>query len=758
MALDFSDLATTQVAGEQAQAATTQGKRPRLDFSDLQQQQKQVLDDSTVDAMASAPKPEAPQGQPRQKETVSISDTNVPAPINVEPVQTPAQNTERFSQGAGAGGDQDTSKEVQGLVTGVNETLRDEGLPTIGAIAGAAAAVAFAPATGGMSLAALGLLGMGVGAGFGEVLEQTGKQAGILPKEQNYKPYETYRELAERAAGRANEEIMWTKVGQVFAKGMSPIADAISNKFFKVPVNQDATSDSFIRVMTKDAEVTGAKNMTVADMTDGSMMKMVEEFTTYDVLTKGGAKIREVRAASGQTLGRNIAQQLEKQTKGLADDVTALADDAIENWTDAAFDNLNSHGVAALVHTSFKKARQVRQSVVNARYNEINEAARIGKYDVTVNTKAVKDGALNEERLLQAGFEEGKAPSLPKSIKQLTGLSEKASFADSYNTLKRMRSELRDLNSAPKKQTEKIRMLKDAEVRLETSMKESVDAVSAQGAMMPDGRSFSEVWDEADSLRLGMTKDFDNKIIEKVIKLSADGDVAAKELAGLYLKDKTVASRIMKVLDDPKHLADPDTALTISAAKRGIKAEVMKDIFVDFDAVRGIYRAPNHSALQDRGDALKKLFTEDEYTDMVDLSNSLRYMDEKLRSKSMEHFQKSRTMGMALKSVGAWVGGAATLTAVNVGVEAQYITGAMGSMMLLSMMGSKALRSPRIMKNLSRMAGPKTDPIVRREAGIYLLHQVENAFSEREKTMTPEYLLRRQQENDDSTEYYEGKK
>lgn len=754
MALDFSDLKTVQVAGEQAQASSAQGKRPRLDFSDLQEKQSQVLTDQTQQAMASVPEPES------QKPTVSDIDTPSVTPESPQIIpQAPAApkaTTDRFLKGAGAGGDQDTSALVTGLVEGIGSFARDEGLPTIGALIGAGAAVAFAPATGGVSLTALALLGMGTGAAFGEALEQTGKQANVIPKEASYKPYETYRELAERAAARGNEEIIWTKVGQVFSKGLSPIGEAISHKLFKKPKQAEATSESFIRVMQKDAEVTGAENLTVADMTDNAMMKMVEEFTTFDVLSSGGKKIRKVRESQGKTLGANIAKQLTKQTAGLGDEVSALGNDAIDNFTDAAFDNLNSHGVAALVHVSIKKSRQVRQAVINTAYDSINEAARLGKYNVTVDARELKEGIRMESKALSGAFEEGKGPKLPKSILQLEGLADSSSFTDSYHTLKRMRAELRDIQAAPKKNTTKFRILKDAEVKLEKAMKSAVDTASEQGARMPDGRTFTEVWEEADTLRTTLTADFDNKIIENVIKKSADGDVAAKELAGLYLKDKTYASRIMKILDDPKHLADPATAATIATAKRGIKAEVIKDIFVDFDAVRGIYKAPNHKVLQDRSEALKKLFTEEEYSDMVDLSNSLRYMDKKLLSKSMEHFQKSRTLGMALKSLsGAIVAGTA-FTAVNLGTDLEYISGGLGAMWAVSMLGSKTLRSKGILSSLNNLASPKTDTITRREAGIYIMHQIENAYSSQEKSMTPEFIERRQNENEEATELYDS--
>lgn len=750
MALDFSDLKTTQVAGTQAQNSTAQGKRPYLDFSDLKEKQQQVIEPEVMQQVTAAP-------QPSQNPTVSVSD-NQPAPVD----------TSRFMQGAGAGGQgtlgnteaetaleesQRTGQNVQDIYTqhnqGFEEFLRDEGLPMAGAFIGGALATAF---TGGMAAipaVAAFATASGVGGAIGEAVEQGAKESGLIIRSADETPIKSGYDFAERVAWQGVEEAAWAAVPEMLVRGASSV---VKNYVAKNAPKSIPTLNTSA-VIRQEAELQGVEApVLLSDVVDSSVGNLLEAIGGQSFLAKGATKA----AHQGQKdlVASAINRAINKEQSAIA----RLAGAGAE---------LNSIGVASMINTAFKKVEKAQKTAAGLLYNEIDtalrnvkprmrvqpdgslapvaDAAQYGSF--RVDTTGLKDIAKKERTSNLLGT--GQMPE----IDQLFGVPDSATPQEAFHTLKALRSSSRSLakgtadNAANRK-----RIVDDAINVLEGQLNLTLTNAESLGVRTASGRSVTEVMQEADELWKMTNDEFGNSYIEAILKETDKLNGAPDKLADLFIKNEVAADNILRILNKPEYANDGQ----ILAAKSAIRGSVMKDIFMPIDVTRGKSIAPRYKDIEGRKEVLVKLFGQEDYENMVKLADAFAVTSGEARKNALAFAQGARESGALISAadkmlsfVPMTLAGSATAAATSVGTAGWGLVTIWATAALADAAGA----SGRNLTKLAMLVDKDVSQLAKRNIFRELIHTADRAARESAAAVTPDQLERRKEESDDYQQY-----
>ena len=751
----FNDFLEKQKGIEPGQPLDTgAGTQPRTTFKEFlaQQSDQPTVEPETIKAVT--------KEQPSQKPTVSDIDTPKP--------------TDRFLQGAGAGGQletpdralSETPEELSaGLETSISNFARDEGLPTvIGTAAAATAGTLMLGATAPVSVPLMLLgtaLGGAVGGFAGEVVEQELKMADVIGKPASEADIQTQGDILKQAGWRGLEEGVFSLVPDVLYHGTKVAAQGI----FKF----GAQSENILKVslentIRKEAAKRGdAPIRTLTDVTDVAAFEMMDALASNSLMKsrlvhQKAAQTEQVLGAAERFIGE---QKIEAAEFGLG-----ALDKDIRSYVGAAYENMNAHGVAAITRKALTDAQEVQKSLARAKYSELGDVMEpqianapaslvdTGKLDprgkpiysikqphinpsFPVDLKGPRAVAEKQMDLAMGLVEEdaqGKAfGMLTPEMKELLSFKDVTDFKSASAKLAMMKGESRSLvgveNAANRK-----RLLDDAITALDDSLNTSLKAADEAGVRGADGMLPSQMKAEGDAIWKEQSEDFGNRFIKEILTQTDRVNGAPEELAKLFLKDDTHALKIIKALDQGGDLESMD------AARSAIKGSVADGIFAPFNPSRGKFSAPAHADLEGRESALKMLFSGQEYDDMVDIANSLSRVHGEDRANILSFAQQARESGAALQLMQDMT----TLKDPITNFQKFYST------MLTAFGAGRILTTPGLIKTFKNASDTTLPPYLQRQYMTRFTHTYMNFLMSQEASMSPEQREQWQQRKDDN--------
>lgn len=674
MSQDFNQWLSQQNKPAGEPLDTGAGKQPYTDFNDFmssQQPEANTLQPETQEAIQqrpAAPQPTPAEPQPTQAAPVQngqVSDMGEsfkPQPQVETTSAGPSQFAGGILGGIGSAGEA-ISEESQ---ESVQNYIRDEGLPTAAGIAGGLLAASTAPVSVPLLIMTTAA-GAGMGAAVGEYTEQKLKQADIIPKPIDESHIRTEQDILEQSLWRGGEEAMWSVVPDVVMVG----SKGLFRKLFK-PGTENEVKLALQNVVEKEATKRGEEAiLTVSDVSDIAAFEMMDALASNsmakNVLTEARGKQRE------QVLG--AAQRfLAEQKAPAAEFGMNTTDEMIRSYVGASFDTMNNHATAALVRRALTNSQELKKNVARAKYNAIGDIMEpklidqmtvreaTGRVDRKGNpvyrlrnltnleadfpvdlrsTRKIAEEQMELGQRLTAEDSTGVAGMLTPELKELIGMADHTDFKAASTKLSQMKNESASLvgveNAANRK-----RLLDDAIKQLDVALNDSLTRASQAGLRGPNGESLEELKAAADAVWKEQSDDFGNKFIKEILKKTDPKDGNPGELSRLFLKDDAHALKITKALSE----GEPEL---MEAARHAIKGQVANDIFVPFNKARGRYSSPSYEDLEGREKALKMLFSNEEYDDMVQLADSLSRVNGEDRANVLSFAQQARESGQAIQ-------------------------------------------------------------------------------------------------------------
>jgi len=733
MALDLSQFKLQQDAGQEAQEATTQGKRPHLDLSQFKLKAAEPIDSAVVEQVAKAPQPTP---TPSQEPTVSDIDTQV------EPVK---HDPSTFQSAFGEGTESFTGTK-QADTKGMEDFARDEGLP----MAGALALTALTVGTGGMAGVAIAMGSAAIGGFAGEAIEQTLKFGEVLPYGAQEKPAKDGYEIAERAAWQGGEEALYTLVPELLVRGGSA---AVKGMFLReqATVNTKFHTD-YLSVLDDEAVASGT-----AVLKDGVAQAPRK---LSDVV---GAKVLSLLETVGREsffAGRGI-RGLEAEQKGLVksaihrklDEVSGFGTRHTDGLVDAATE-LNTLGVASVIDQTLNKVSRVQRAAAGKIYGDItqalDDAGQEGFNAFTVDTKSLLDFADKRQRKTLIGGD-------VKELDAIFALPETATVEEAFETLKSLKSMSRDLGKGMADNASNRKSVVDTAASiLRKELDTALDAAETAG-MNVNGESIKDLMAEADGIWKQNAEDFQNDFIKSILKQTDALNGSPERLAAHFLKSENSAKSIVKILDDADlAIKNGETgfgAEEIAAARSAIKGTVMHDIFNPMDSVRGRITAPRYQALEGNKETLKRLFGSDDYEHMVALANAFSKVNGETSKNVLAFAQGARESGSLIKAAESMIDMA---KAPGTQGAAAFLTQgwSLAAMWAIAATASKgATSSGRFILNMGKLVDDTYSPTAKRNILREVVHTVQRSVTASDGAMSPEQRKRLTEEFDDDKEF-----
>lgn len=764
MALDFSQFTAAQKAGEEAEKALGEGKRPRLDFAQFAQEQAKPIQDETVEAAqdigtnqtVSDMSPEAPQQTAPNPRFAGIEPMQASGPLTPQTGRETAglEETQRLTEATEA----------------VGGFARDEGLPTaLGTAAAYGAGILMAGASAPVSVPML-ILGTAAAAGAGgfagELTEQEMKARGILPKPIGESNIRTFEDRLEQSAWRGVEEGAFSLIPDVVMTG----SKAALRRVFPAGTD-DVVKQNLQDVVRKETLKRGQEEvLTVTDVADVAMFEMMDAVASNS-LTRGAlTKTKETQKDIVMGAAKRLVE--EQQAPASLAGLTSVDDD-IANYVGANFETMNAHAVAALVRKGVTEAQTLQKNIARAKYKHIGElmepqlekqvqrrvstgildsqgnptyrVENVTKIEPAfpvnlVATRQIAETELDQaSKLVKEGQMKDAYKQLTPEMKELLSFGDSTDFATASTKLSAMKSESRNLvgveNAANRK-----RLLDNAITQLNDALEASLKTAEDTGIVGPNGVPLSELKAEADAVWKEQADSFGNKFMKQIIDNTDPKNGSPEELARLFMKDTTHALKIVKALE-----LGGDGA-NVANARQAIKGSIAEAIFMPFDKSRGRYTSPAYADLEGRKEALLKLYSQDEYDDMISIANSLARVNGENRANVLAFAQQATESGQAINILQDMAQAKDPIPNVT----------QLGATLVTALGAGKVLTSPTLIRAMAHASDETVPPYLRRQHLSRVAHQLINWYSSQEESMTEEQLERWEARLADNVEYHKA--
>ena len=510
------------------------------------------------------------------------------------------------------------------------------------------------------------------------------------------------------------------------------------------------------------------ENVMTNDVMDSAFLEMADAVASNSL---GGNLVKSQKATQKEMVEGAAHKFLAQQKHEAAEFGMTTTESDIANYVGANFEVMNAHAVAAITRKGITDAQSLQKNLARVKYDAIgdimepdmlknqvvreptgrmdskgNPVYRLRKVndipaefpvDLTGVRRVAEDELAVAARLVKDGAESNEAfKQLTPEMKELIGFADKTDFKTAAKKLSDMKAESRDLVGVEKAAVRK-RSLDMAIDQLDAALNDAMQRATDAGVVAPNGQTLKELKTEADAIWKEQADDFGNKFIKQILDHTDAKNGSPEELARLFLKDETHALKIMKALDQGQGQA------TTEAARQAIKGSVAESIFMPFDAVRGTYRSPSFEDLEGRKDALMKLFSKEEYDDMVDIANSLARVNGEHRANVLAFAQQAKESGKTIQIVQDIMAGQNPLPNFQ----------DLATTLLTAMGGAKMLTSPRAMKAFKWADDPTIPPYLRRQSVSRAAHMIYNYHQTLQDTMTDEERKRWEERIKEEQEY-----
>jgi hypothetical protein len=764
--MDFNDWLKQKNIAEGEPVAIGVEKRPYTDFNSfLESKDKQ------------------PKVEP---ETIKAA-----AKIQAETPQQPPVDTQRFLQGAGAGGEipqgtqgeptapleptpepfatKGTSLEAprldQEALLAAQQFSRDDLIPTIGAMAATGAALAVTAPVSIPAMLAIGSISAFVGGATGEAAEQVLKEKGVIERAPTEAPIKDSYDLASRSVIRGAEEALWQFIPDVIGVAGKKIA----SKF----TTTEVAKQTFIKQANEYALRKGEDEglLTLGDVVDVGVLDMLEAVASNSFVA--GKKLKNKRVAQEamlSTLKEEAITDIQAPAKAFAGDST---DEAITTFLDANYDEMNSIAEAAIVNIGFRKTQEAQKAVAGAKYKAMGS---LMEPQYTVRRQEVIDTGLLDSKgnplrvvrdvekvsikfpvdmrptrkIADDKYEKLATVIQEKSIKldpelvELRGALNKTSFSGAVDYLQNMRLKKRSLEAGGGENAKnRIRILGEAIDTLQGSMELSMKKASDAGIQGPDGESLETLWQEANTLWREQTGRFENKFIKGLLKKTDENNGTATKFAQTMLSDEAYMNKVVNILEAEKKGKQLIEKLPeLQATRSAVAGALVKEIFSPYDGFKGKYGIPDYDLLNKYGPQLEKIVGKDELKNLNEIADSMAYVTGESRQTLLAFAQTARESGSFVQVIqGAMTGSAMT-----------SVKGAF-AVMAIPFMSNKLLTSPTVLKYMADLGNNNLPEFHKRQLRQFILHQIENADDANTVAQSPEMQAKQERNSREYQEY-----